>query len=129
MLPPDPPNGNVWSRALFSTRSRVHRLPAGETVWRVAIALIGLVIVVVGVILLPLPGPGWLIIFVGIGVWATEFAWASRLLARTRTLVSRWTSWVSALPRWRQYLVGATGFAVVAVFVILGWLWFWPADT
>jgi hypothetical protein len=36
---------------------------------------------------------------------------------------------VSALPRWRQYLVGATGFAVVAVFVILGWLWFWPADT
>jgi uncharacterized protein (TIGR02611 family) len=129
MRPPDPPNGNVWSRALFSTRSRVHRLPAGETVWRVAIALIGLVIVVVGVILLPLPGPGWLIIFVGIGVWATEFAWASRLLTRARIFVSRWTSWVSALPRWRRYLVGTIGCAVVAVFVILGWLWFWPGDT
>ncbi len=114
---------------MFSARSRVHRLPAGEAVWRVAIALIGLVIVVVGVILLPLPGPGWLIIFLGIGVWATEFAWASRLLHRSRTFVNRWTSWVSALPRWRQYLVGTTGFAVVAVFVTLGWLWFWPADS
>jgi uncharacterized protein (TIGR02611 family) len=129
MSPPDAPNGNVWSRAVFSARSRVHGLPAGEAVWRVAIAVIGLVIVVVGVILLPLPGPGWLIIFVGIGVWATEFAWASRLLHRARTLVSRWTSWASALPRRRRYLVGATGFAFVAVFVILGWLWFWPADT
>jgi uncharacterized protein (TIGR02611 family) len=127
MCPPDPPNGNVWSRAAFSARGRVHRLPAGEAVWRVAIAFIGLV--VVGVILLPLPGPGWLIISLGIGVWATEYAWASRPLHRSRTFVSRWTSWVSALPRWRQYLVGATGFADVAVFVILGWLWFWPADT
>jgi hypothetical protein len=50
MSAPDPPNRNVWSRALFSARRRVHRLPAGEAVWRVAIALIGLVIVVVGVI-------------------------------------------------------------------------------
>ncbi len=114
---------------MLSARSRVHRLPAGEAVWRVAIAFIGLVIIVVGVILLPLPGPGWLIIFLGIGVWATEFAWASRLLCRSRTLVRRWTSWVSALPRWRQCLVGMTGFAVVAVFVILGWLWFGPVDT
>jgi hypothetical protein len=50
---------------VLSARSRVHRLPAGEAVWRVAIALIGLVIVV-GVILLPLPGPGWLLVFLGI---------------------------------------------------------------
>src|SRR6266542_6766587 len=105
MRPPDPPNGNVWSRAVLSARSRVHRLPAGEAVWRVAIAFIVLVIIVVGVILLPLPGPGWLIIFLGIGVWATEFAWARRLLSRARAFVSRWPSWVSSPLRWRQYLV------------------------
>ncbi len=105
-------------------RAQVHRLPAGVIVWRVGVALLGLVIVVGGVILLPLPGPGWLIIFLGIGVWATEFTWASRLLSRVRTFVSYWTSWVSSQPRWRQYLVGIIGFAIVAVFVILGWLWF-----
>jgi uncharacterized protein (TIGR02611 family) len=125
MSPPDPPNGNVFSRALFSVRGRVHRLPAGETVWRVGIALIGLVIVVVGVILLPLPGPGWLIIFLGIGIWATEFAWATRLLRRARIAVSQFASWVNGLPRWLQLLVGAAGFAVVAMFATLGWLWVW----
>ena len=84
--------------------------------------MLGLAIVVVGVILLSLPGPGWLIIFLGIGVWATEFAWARRLLSRARAFVSRWPSWVSSPLRWRQYLVGITGFVVVAVFVTLGWL-------
>jgi uncharacterized protein (TIGR02611 family) len=125
MSPPDQPNGNVFSRALFSARERVHRLPAGETVWRVGIAVVGLVVVVVGVILLPLPGPGWLIIFLGIGIWATEFAWASRVLRRARTAVGQFASWVSTLPRWGQLLVGAAGFAVAATFVTLGWLWVW----
>lgn len=110
---------------MFAVRSRVHKLPGGATVWRVAIAIIGLIIVAVGVILLPLPGPGWLIIFLGIGLWATEFAWAHRLLSRARVFLARWTSWVATSPRWRQSLVGATGFAFVAVFVSLGWLWVW----
>jgi uncharacterized protein (TIGR02611 family) len=109
---------------VFFVRAQVHALPGGATAWRVAIAIVGLLIVVVGVILLPLPGPGWLIIFLGIGVWATEFAWARRLLSHTRALVGRWTSWVITQPRSRQVLMGATGFAVVAVFVALSWLWF-----
>lgn len=108
---------------MASARGRVHKLPAGEAIWRVAIAIIGLIVVTVGVILLPLPGPGWLIIFLGIGVWATEFAWAHRLLSWARAFVRRWTSWLATLPRWRQSLVGVTGFAVVALVVSLGWLW------
>ncbi len=108
-----------------SVRGRVHKLPAGKAVWRIGVAVIGLVIIVVGVVLLPLPGPGWLIIFLGLGVWATEFAWASRLLRRVRGFVSRWTSWVSAQPRWQQYLLAISGFAIVAVLVLLGWLWLW----
>ncbi len=124
MAPPDERSGNAWTRALSSVRGRVHKVPGGATVWRVGIAVLGLVIVVVGVILLPLPGPGWLIIFLGIGVWATEFAWAHRLLGRARAFVSRWTSWISTQPRWRQYLVGGTGFVAIAVFIGLGWLWF-----
>jgi len=33
-----------------------------------------------GLALVPLPGPGWLIVFLGLGIMATEFAWAERLL-------------------------------------------------
>jgi len=41
--------------------------------------IIGLVIVIVGIILLPLPGPGWVIIFAGLAVLATEFAVARQV--------------------------------------------------
>jgi uncharacterized protein (TIGR02611 family) len=37
-------------------------------------------VVVCGVILLPLPGPGWVVIFAGIAVLATEFVWAQLVL-------------------------------------------------
>ncbi|URN17997.1 MULTISPECIES: TIGR02611 family protein [Streptomyces] len=51
--------------------------------WQVGVFLIGLTVVVIGVIMLPLPGPGWIVIFGGMAIWATEFVWAQ--------LVLRWT--------------------------------------
>jgi len=47
---------------------------------RTAVAVAGFVVLVVGLILIPLPGPGWLIVFAGLAILATEFAWAERLL-------------------------------------------------
>ncbi|NLU66315.1 TIGR02611 family protein [Streptomyces sp. HNM0574] len=62
--------------------------------WQVVIFVIGLAIVVGGVIMLPLPGPGWLVIFAGIGVWGTEFPWAQRVLRWTKQKLQEWTHWV-----------------------------------
>ena len=62
--------------------------------WQVVIFLIGLAIVVGGVIMLPLPGPGWLVIFAGIGVWGTEFPWAQRVLRWTKQKLHEWAEWV-----------------------------------
>jgi uncharacterized protein (TIGR02611 family) len=56
--------------------------------WRVAVFLLGLAVVAGGVLLLPLPGPGWVVIFAGMAVWATEFVWAQRVLAWTRAKVT-----------------------------------------
>ena len=64
--------------------------------WRVVIFVLGLAVVVGGVILLPLPGPGWLIIFAGIGLWATEFPWAQKVLRWTKRQVREWTHWLKA---------------------------------
>ena len=44
------------------------------------VGLLGGAIVVLGFILIPLPGPGWLIVFAGLALLATEFVWAERLL-------------------------------------------------
>lgn len=56
--------------------------------WQVAIFLAGLAVVVLGVIMLPLPGPGWVVIFLGMGVWATEFDWARLVLRWSRRKVA-----------------------------------------
>ena len=43
------------------------------------IFLLGFTIVGTGVVLLPLPGPGWVIIFLGFAVLASEFEFAERV--------------------------------------------------
>lgn len=50
----------------------------------VGVALVGGGLIVVGVVLLVLPGPGLLLIALGIAVLATEFAWAEVVLHRMK---------------------------------------------
>src|SRR5215471_7834535 len=109
-------------RIAGAVRARVHRLPGGRIVWRVLIGLLGTAVVIVGAVLLPLPGPGWLIIFAGLGILATEFVWAQRLLAHVRHFVTAWTSWVMRQPRWGQALIGSLGLAFLAVLAGAGWV-------
>lgn len=60
---------------------------------RVVLALsVGSTILAVGVALLVLPGPGIAVIILGLAVLATEFAWARRLLHRTKHHVNKATS-------------------------------------
>ncbi len=49
-----------------------------------AITIIGGILVMVGIILLVTPGPGLIVIAAGVAVWATEYAWAERWLARIK---------------------------------------------
>ncbi|MEU8568386.1 TIGR02611 family protein [Streptomyces pathocidini] len=56
--------------------------------WQVGVFLVGLAVVTIGVIMLPLPGPGWLVIFGGMAIWATEFVWAQLVLRWTKRKVT-----------------------------------------
>jgi uncharacterized protein (TIGR02611 family) len=102
-------------------RSWVHQRPGGAHIWRSGIALVGLVVIVAGVVLLALPGPGWLIIFAGLGIWATEFAWAKSLLKSVRHAVGKWTAWIERQPRWLTILVGGIGLLVFAAVALGIW--------
>lgn len=42
--------------------------------------LFGFTLLVLGVVMIVTPGPGWLTIFLGLGVLAAESVWAKRLL-------------------------------------------------
>src|SRR5262249_61548682 len=87
---------------LTRARARFRRLAGGWVAWRVRIAGLGLIVVVAGIILLPLPGPGWLVVFAGIAIWATEFVWAERLLIWTKRQVREYSARIRAWVRRRD---------------------------
>lgn len=66
----------------------VRRSPVLHQIWRAGVFAVGLAVVGGGVLLLPLPGPGWLVIFGGMAIWGTEFVWAQRVLHWTRRKVA-----------------------------------------
>jgi uncharacterized protein (TIGR02611 family) len=51
---------------------------------RVAVAIIGFTVLFIGVALLVLPGPAFIVIPAGIAILAIEFAWARRWLQRIK---------------------------------------------
>ncbi len=59
------------------------RAVVGQT-RRIAVFVVGMAVVLVGVVLLPLPGPGSLVIALGLGVLSVEFLWARKGLGRLR---------------------------------------------
>jgi hypothetical protein len=56
---------------------------------RVAITIAGVVLIIVGVAMLVLPGPGLVVIFLGLSILATTYVWAERLLNRAKEKASR----------------------------------------
>lgn len=51
---------------------------------RLVIAVTGFTVLVVGIAMIVLPGPAIIVIPVGLGILATEFIWARRLLQALR---------------------------------------------
>jgi len=52
----------------------------GRNAKRVAITVVGLIVVLAGVLMLVLPGPGIVTIIGGLAILASEYVWAERLL-------------------------------------------------
>ncbi|MET8825376.1 TIGR02611 family protein [Streptomyces sp. NPDC004610] len=56
--------------------------------WQVGVFVVGLAVVAAGAAMLVLPGPGWVVIFGGMAIWATEFVWAQLVLRWTKRKVT-----------------------------------------
>ena len=100
--PDEEPAASILDRVnqrIAGLRTSVARRPGGLRVWRIGVAVAGSMVIAAGAILLVLPGPGWLLIFLGLGIWATEFSWARSLLDFVRRQVRAWTEWVGRQPR------------------------------
>jgi uncharacterized protein (TIGR02611 family) len=104
----------------WAWRRKIRANPQTHLIYRIIVGVVGLLIVVLGLILVPFPGPGWLVVILGLVVWASEFAWAQRLLARARHFLKLWTGWVQAQAWWVKVLaLLGTAILVAALFWLL----------
>lgn len=102
-------------------RDRIKRKPGLGLAYRISVGVLGWAIIVLGIFLLPLPGPGWLIIFLGLGILASEFAWAERLLNFAKRNVKAWTRWLARQSIFVKGLVSLACFALIGA-VIWGYV-------
>ncbi len=56
---------------------------------RIVIGVVGTTVLIIGILLLVLPGPAFLVIPLGLGILATEFVWARHLLQKVKEKLSR----------------------------------------
>ena len=63
-------------------RERKDRHRTRGRIYRVSFATAGFGVVALGLVLVPLPGPGWLVVAVGLTMLALEFDRAERMLDR-----------------------------------------------
>ena len=59
-----------------------------KIVRRVIVSVVGVTVLLIGIALLVLPGPAFIVIPVGLAILATEYAWARRWLKKVRTMAS-----------------------------------------
>ena len=111
-----------WLRAWARRRDRLRDRPVADFAYRVVVGVVGLVVLAVGIVAIPYPGPGWAIVFLGLAILATEFYWAHRTLSYTRGRYDSVMGWFRSQGRWVQ----AMG-AVFTAAVVVATLWLFGA--
>lgn len=69
---------------------------------RIAIAVIGGTVCLIGIAMIVLPGPALVVIPLGLGILGLEFAWARRWLGRVRQAADGFVSGVKDYYPWRK---------------------------
>ena len=112
---------HAWRQRLHHRRESLRERPTLNTTYRISLGLFGTIVLLAGIAMIPYPGPGWLVVFAGLGLLGTEFHWAHRVNQFAKRHYHRWVAWLG-----RQHLatklavMGATGLIVLATLWLLG---------
>lgn len=83
----------MWCRKEFPERVRNMRLDEARKrlwsaglrhLWRVAVAIVGTLVLLFGIVMLITPGPAFVVIPLGLGILATQFRWAQDALRQMK---------------------------------------------
>jgi hypothetical protein len=102
----------------MNLRTWIRKTPAGRLAWRLFIGLIGGGITVLGAVLLVAPGPGVLVLLAGLGILATEFAWAGRLMMETKRMANKAAERTGMKPWVKYFLIsGGAILSIITIFI------------
>jgi uncharacterized protein (TIGR02611 family) len=82
------------------------------------IGVIGGLVLVAGIVMIPYPGPGWLVVFAGLAILAKEFTWAERVLQFAKRYYDAWVAWLG-----RQHLAVRLAVLALTGLVVVVTLW------
>ena len=109
-----PPEQQHLSLAEKLARRRERHLKRGRA-YRIMFMIAAFLVVAIGLALVPLPGPGWAIVFIGLGMLALEFEWAERLMEKIlNRLEAAQESAMNASPAQKALGVAATVLGIAA---------------
>jgi uncharacterized protein (TIGR02611 family) len=109
-----------WRRRIRQNRRQL-------IVYRIGVAIAGLLLVCLGFVSGPIPGPGGIpLVLLGLAIWSSEFEWAHRLLQWFKLQLHLYRGW----PRRRKVLFwlgfiatcGALWYSYMALTGVPGWL-------
>jgi uncharacterized protein (TIGR02611 family) len=106
-----------WRTRIAATYQLIRANPTGRITLKIVVGIVGLAVVALGLALVPLPGPGWLIVLLGLSILAIEYAWARHLLVFTRRQLQRWTRWIGDQSWPVRIAIGLVGLVFVSVVV------------
>ena len=110
-------------RFIDGVKERRERHRERSKIVRAAVALAGFVVVLLGLAMIPLPGPGLLVTAAGLAILALEFVWAERVLERTVDQMSKATESVKRTNRAQRVILGLLGVHVVAAAATAAYAW------
>ena len=79
---------SLRSSAWLKSLSKIWSTGNIKFVRRVIVSVIGATILILGIALLVLPGPAFIVIPLGLAILASEYAWARRWLKKVRGMAS-----------------------------------------
>ena len=84
---------------------------------KVGIAIGGGLVLLAGIAMIPLPGPGWLVVVLGLYILSFEFAWAERLFDRIKDKVID-AAHLAAANKWGTALSVLSACGIIAAGIV-----------
>lgn len=90
---------------------------------KTVIGILGGIVVILGIIMIPYPGPGWVVVFLGLGILSTEFDWAKRLLDVAKGKYDAWQDWLARQAPWikASFWIGTCLVVITTIWLLNGY--------